>query len=477
MTDSTDHRFDLVKKFLDILLEDNSSLESIKRGFYDISSDLNLGRVIGEIPQSSNDNELRLLAENRVLFISDFGFDAKGSFDVEFSTNSGAPGTMNVAPVPSHQFTDAEKETITAIIRIADIQISRFFAINEVIESSMRQKLTGLPNSDGYFRKVREKFSNSSIYNYDSYYFDLKGFGLVNKRYGQKEANKIMFNYARKLNSFFNRDEVLGHLGGDNFVALVTAGERSKEFQNMLLQGVDVEGENSDGEKGLIRITAVVGYTHIIPPITINRIVSDPAMALTNAKRNKKAIVELTEDISYQAIRAKVIEQSFEKELYNVMLGLMMLYERSCLDKQAVASWLNIAMSGDLRFSEKNNLGILKDKASWVQTIVEQAVGRLCRTKNKPKTTYILYDETMSPFFEYAQTEKSLTQEYKKLHKYIIIQTVSNQNKISVDETIRKNDAEYAQNQLSRIRSTALRYSIHNYDNAEFDEDIDANEI
>ena len=317
MTDSTDHRFDLVKKFLDILLEDTSSLESIKRGLYDISSDLNLGRVIGEIPQSSNDDELRLLAENRVLFISDFGFDAKGSFDVEFSTNSGAPGTMNIAPVPSHQFTDAEKETIIAIIRIADIQISRFFAINEVIESSMRQKLTGLPNSDGYFRKVREKFSNSSIYNYDSYYFDLKGFGLVNKRYGQKEANKIMFDYARKLNSFFNRDEVLGHLGGDNFVALVTAGERSKEFQNMLLKGVDVEGENSDGEKGLIRITAVVGYTHIIPPITINRIVSDPAMALANAKRNKKAIVELTEDISYQAMRAKVIEQSFEKALNN----------------------------------------------------------------------------------------------------------------------------------------------------------------
>ena len=54
-----------------------------------------------------------------------------------------------------------------------------------------------------------------------------------------------------------------------------------------------------------------------MPPITINRIVSDPAMALANAKRNKKAIVELTKDISYQAMRAKVIEQSFEKALNN----------------------------------------------------------------------------------------------------------------------------------------------------------------
>ena len=60
-----------------------------------------------------------------------------------------------------------------------------------------------------------------------------------------------------------------------------------------------------------------MGYTHIVPPISINRIISDPAMALANAKRNKKQIVELTEDISYQSIRAKVIEQSFEKALNN----------------------------------------------------------------------------------------------------------------------------------------------------------------
>ena len=317
MTDCSEHQFEIVKAFLDTLVDDLTSLESIKRGLYEVSSDLNLGRVIGDIPQSSNDNEIRLLAENRVLFISDFGFDSKASFDVPFSTNSGAPGKINVSPVPDHIFTESEKETIITILRIADIQISRHFAINEVKESAMRQMLTGLPNADGYMRIIADKFSNGSIYNYDSFYFDLKGFGLINKRYGQKGGNKALAAYAKKLKSFFTYDEVLGHLGGDNFVALVTAGERSKEFQNMLLKGIDIEVETPEGEKNLVRVTSVVGFTHIIPPITINRVISDPSVALNNAKRNKKAIVELTEDISYQAMRAKVIEQSFDKALNN----------------------------------------------------------------------------------------------------------------------------------------------------------------
>ena len=47
----------------------------------------------------------------------------------------------------------------------------------------------------------------------------------------------------------------------------------------------------------------------------------------------------------------------------------------------------------------KNNPGIARDKAEWAQTIIEQAVGRLCRTRNKPQTTYILYDKDINCFF------------------------------------------------------------------------------
>src|SRR3712207_6948445 len=78
------------------------------------------------------------------------------------------------------------------------------------------------------------------------------------------------------------------------------------------------------------------------------------------------------------------METTFEKGLYNAMLTLMMLNERGWLSPAEVNSCLCRALSGNLFFGEKNNPGIAKDKAAWAQTIIEQAVGRLCRTRNKP---------------------------------------------------------------------------------------------
>lgn len=55
MEDSS-HLYDIVKRFVYILCEDQRSLESIKKAFYDVSSDLNIGRIITDIPNSPNEN-------------------------------------------------------------------------------------------------------------------------------------------------------------------------------------------------------------------------------------------------------------------------------------------------------------------------------------------------------------------------------------------------------------------------------------
>ena len=153
-------------------------------------------------------------------------------------------------------------------------------------------------------------------------------------------------------------------------------------------------------------------------------------------------------------------EINFEKSLYNVMLSLMMLYERGCLSKNEIASWLCKALSNNFWFGDKNNPGIARDKAEWAQTIIEQAVGRLCRTRNKPQTTYILYDKDINYFFDKVNLKKSLTKEFRSLVSYILAdeqKTVD--SNINNDEIIRCNNANYAKRQLDRMRNIALRYT------------------
>ena len=113
-------------------------------------------------------------------------------------------------------------------------------------------------------------------------------------------------------------------------------------------------------------------------------------------------------------------------------------------------------------FSEKTELGIADDKAAWARNIIEQAVGRLCRTRNKPNTTYILFDESMESYFDASKMDKSMTMEFKSLAEYIIHNKNIEKNDVSSSAEFRTcNDANEAQRRLDMVRRQALRFTPH----------------
>ena len=158
---------------------------------------------------------------------------------------------------------------------------------------------------------------------------------------------------------------------------------------------------------------------------------------------------------------------SYEKSLYNAMLTLMMLYERNYLSKSDVRHWMYQAFANTFYFSEKTDKGIAMDKSAWAQTIVEQAVGRLCRTRNKPHTTHILYDESMVSFFHPTNLEKSLTKEFKVLADKIVNTIDNKADELTAEETILYNSANEAQARLRQVRKLALRYCTPSGENAD----------
>ena len=103
----------------------------------------------------------------------------------------------------------------------------------------MKHYLTGLPNSGGYIMAVRELEKTTELTKYTAFQFNLKGFGNINQRYGMDIGNKIIKLVAESLENFLEKDEILGHLGGDTFVALI-----KKDRKNIFcrfLNAIDVE--------------------------------------------------------------------------------------------------------------------------------------------------------------------------------------------------------------------------------------------
>lgn len=173
--------------------------------------------------------------------------------------------------------------------------------------------------------------------------------------------------------------------------------------------------------------------------------------------------VYLQSPTSYLSFNDDSQEQAFDAGLYRIMMSLMMLNERSWLTPNQVGHWLEEAISKkSIRFRED---AVAMDKAAWAQTMIEQAVGRICRTRNKALSTYILYDEGMAEFFMGDFGEKSHTKEFKALSSYIQGHTeIGGDRHVSAEEVKLHNDSQTAQCKLRKMREKALLFTPHPYE-------------
>ncbi len=224
--------------------------------------------------------------------------------------------TYNIYLYGDKQWNDDEYKSFSLLVDILSFHMERFLLNTVVRESTLKQYLTGLPNSGGFLVFASKLCESGDIMLYDSFYFNLKSFGLYSRRYGIAEGDEIMKRYANKLKGFFNKDEIVAHLGGDNYTALVKK-ERTKDFLNFL-SGVDVYGIRN-GKEEPIKIAAVCGVYAVDDSLKdAGQLLSRAAMALNYAKNEaNKPYVFVNKAMSTRIYRQKQIEDRYEEALEN----------------------------------------------------------------------------------------------------------------------------------------------------------------
>ena len=176
--------------------------------------------------------------------------------------------------------------------------------------------LTGLPNAGGYLRKVADKIKDGTITDFTAFFFNLKGFGNINQRYGMESGDRILVQFTEKATAFLEGDEVLGHLGGDNFVALIKK-ERKEKFCR-LLNGIEVKIETQNKTED-IRIQSTIGLWDI------DEIFDDPgdaisrtSIALQHAKHIFHVpVVRATQDMINKVAVQKAVLEKYQSALEN----------------------------------------------------------------------------------------------------------------------------------------------------------------
>jgi diguanylate cyclase (GGDEF)-like protein len=211
-------------------------------------------------------------------------------------------------------FCEEEIQDLNSILEVVYFHLGRWRLIQQAQKNAMTDFITGMPNADGYIRYVVGLFMRQELIKYNAYYFNLKGFGLINRKFGQKETDKIIQRYAKVLNDFIDGEEVVGRLGGDNFVALIRK-ERTQEFLDLIAE-VKTFGMQAE-EKIPLVIKAITGVYEIDDTLVdCEPIISKPAMALNVAKNiTRQPVVFATGEMDGRIHRQKQMIEKFPEAL------------------------------------------------------------------------------------------------------------------------------------------------------------------
>ena len=298
------------QRFVSGLSESMDTRAFFSRNFEALASELLVGRVTVSMPVPAVWFFTKELDTTQVLHDGGCPCDDGNLYRKIVLTEDEKEAEFSVSPVQGAKaWSEEERSEIDILLEITGIHLGRYRLGEQVRHSAMTNYLTGYPNSGGYLREASKILARGCIGNYTAFYFNLKGTSIINLRFGQAEGDQIIKRYADALYETLMPDELLGHLGGDNFVALVRK-DRSEAFIRRLA-GIEVPAIQ-DGNRMTVLVSATAGLMQVhaqLPGIWM--LISGPSIAWLQAKREGQNVVTLSERLIEQTNRARLVENTF----------------------------------------------------------------------------------------------------------------------------------------------------------------------
>lgn len=184
-----------------------------------------------------------------------------------------------------------------------------------LIKSAHTDVQTGLSNTYGFLDAVNQIVDTKDITEYNSYYIDIVRMGRLNSLYGKTLGDEIIIKYANYLKAQVHKDELIGRLGGDFFVALIHR-ERTEEFLKVLSDvPVTIKVENNKTVN--LHLSAVCGiYEFESKKVNPGLYISPAAEALYYAKNvYKKPFVIYDKELKAQIDEKRLLEEALSKAI------------------------------------------------------------------------------------------------------------------------------------------------------------------
>ncbi len=135
--------------------------------------------------------------------------------------------------------------------------------------------LTGLPGNVQIQTEMKKRLLNKEVF--AILYFDLDNFKAYNDVYGFSNGDEIIKFTSRTISKYIHQiedsDNFIGHIGGDDFVAIVSRADYDKVCQNIIAefdQYAITYYNEVDAERGFVEVANRKGIIEQFPLTTIS---------------------------------------------------------------------------------------------------------------------------------------------------------------------------------------------------------------
>jgi len=141
--------------------------------------------------------------------------------------------------------------------------------------------LTGLLNRRATLQRIQQTMdSGRSV---TALFIDLDGFKQINDRYGHATGDTVLVNVAEQLKQVARRDDIVGRLGGDEFIVVLTEAA-DQHLADLIANRFAGEIARSHGAIHELAITASVGAARSIDGVTAEDLLGCADSAMYRAK-------------------------------------------------------------------------------------------------------------------------------------------------------------------------------------------------
>lgn len=171
-------------------------------------------------------------------------------------------------------------------------KVSELEEANEQLRNlSLTDWLTGLNNRRGFMILATGllRFARRSGYSLSLIYIDLDSLKQINDMFGHTSGDNAILQFSRILNETFRDSDIIGRVGGDEFVILVVDASESglDSMLTYLQNNVDAYNQHPESKHKLAYSSGVI-HMETNSTLTMEELLSQADQAMYLHKKNRK---------------------------------------------------------------------------------------------------------------------------------------------------------------------------------------------